>query len=94
MSEDFLLRSIVNKKNQKMKSSCFSHYLASAYPSMANWGSFASMGPTTVNSDVPCTQVASAQAGCAASGFSNLFPGVRASQLDPRVALKQRTEKP
>src|ERR1700740_2557757 len=45
--------------------------LLSAYPAMANWGSFVSMGSTTVNSDVSCAQAASGQAACAASGFSN-----------------------
>ena len=47
--------------------------LLSAYPAMANWGSFVSMGSITVNSDISCAQVASGQVACAASGFGNTY---------------------
>jgi len=45
--------------------------LVQAYPAMATWGSFVSLGSTTVNSDVSCTASSGGQAVCAASGFTN-----------------------
>src|SRR5260370_5237197 len=45
--------------------------LVQAHPAMAAWGSFVSMGSTTVNSDVSCADTTGGQAVCAASGFTN-----------------------
>jgi hypothetical protein len=68
--------SVADKENSNMKNrSLFLILQLSAHPAMASWGSFVSTGSTTVNSDVSCAQVASGQAACAASGFSNTLVG-------------------
>ena len=39
--------------------------LVQAYPATATWGSFVSLGSTTVNSDVSCAETTAGQAVCA-----------------------------
>jgi len=40
-------------------------------PALASWGSFTSMGSTTVNADVSCAPTSGGKAVCAATGMSN-----------------------
>ena len=45
--------------------------LIQAQPALATWGSFTSLGSTTLNSDVSCAPTSAGQAVCAASSFGN-----------------------